>query len=198
MRGSCGETLQGGASKVLEESLRQHFESVALGPPGRRDIPPTIRGVPLPQDYIRFLADHDGGHLVKDRSALDLDEVHIELFPLGAIEDGSRYRDDFGGYLGSELSMRERFQNPGMGVRTTANDIPCDEAEKRYQQFYRDHLVIGFVWTQWEEPIRWIALLAVDRDGAFFLADDWDIEHGTRAAWRGKTLQALLEKAAEV
>ena len=175
----------------------QHDVSAAPAP-CPRDIPASIRGFPLPPDYRELMARQDGAHLVFDRSALDLDEVHIVLFSLQDIIDGSCYRDSFGGYLGSELTMREDFQNVPLGIRTTANDTPYDLAPKLFQQFYRDYLVIGYVWAYWEEPIRYIQLLGVDKDGAYIIARDWGIEWGSPVGWRGASLRALLEEARSI
>lgn len=189
---------------MKDEYLFQGYDTVSLMPPCRQAVPLSIRGFSLPRDYTEFISKHDGAHLVVDMSVPDCDIVrHIELFSLSDLVEGTRYRDRFGGFLGSELTMREDFQNTWLGVRTTANGTSYDEAAKLFERFYRDYLIIGYVWEYWDEPIRWISLLGIDRGGAFIISDDDHIEHGlsdawsgaSPVAWRGASLQDLLELA---
>ncbi len=183
---------------MKDECLFPPNGNVILMPPCSQTVPSSIRGFPLPQEYAGFISDHDGAHVVYDRSDLELDELHIVLFPLSDILDGGCYRDSFGGYLGSELTMRDDFQNVHLGVRATANETPYDEARKLYQKFYQDYLVFGYVWSYWDEPIRWISLFGIDRDGTYIMSDDYGIEHGFPVAWRGTSLRKLFEEARNV
>ena len=187
-----------------EEYLYKRFDRVSLRPPCPLEIPSSIRGFLLPQEYTDFISNHDGAHLMIDRSVPDLDEVHhVALFSLREIMEGTCYRDPFGGYLGSELTMHADFQNTWPGVRTTANDTPCGEAQKLFERFYQEYLVIGYAWVYWDDPIRRISLLGIDKEGFFVLSDDKHIEHGLSdawtgtppGAWRGASLRDLLECA---
>lgn len=162
------------------------YSAVSLRPACRQAIPSSIRGFSLPREYIVFLSNHDGGSLIYDMSLPDLDDVrHVELFSLGEVLEGTYERDSFGRYLGSELTMREDFQNTRLGVRTTANNTPYDEAIELFKQFYQNYLVIGYAWVYWDEPIRRISLLGIDRNGTFIISDDEHIEYGLHEAWRG-------------
>lgn len=179
-----------------DEYLFSIYSTVEFRPPCRQEVPLAIRGFSLPRDYSEFISEHDGASLVFDAGVPGLDDVrHIELFSLREITDGTCRQDPFGGYLGSELTMREDFQNTWLSVRTTANGTPYSEAPELFGRFYRDCLVIGYVWVYWDEPIRRISLLGIDKSGRFIISDDEHIEHGLPAAWRGTTLQDLLEHA---
>ena len=180
------------------DSLFAGFSEITLMPPCGDKVPDAIRGIRLPREYAEFLAEHDGARLVYDRSSLELDPMYVELFSVSDMLTGARYRDSFGGYLGSELTMREDFQNPHVGMRTTANGTPYDDAPELFKRFYDDHLVIGCAWSPWDDDVRYIAPLAISRDGAYILAYDDHIERGAPEAWRGASLRELLEQAREL
>lgn len=99
--------------------------------------------------------------------------------------------------------MRADFQNTWSGIRTTANDTPCGEAQKLFERFYQQYLIIGYAWVYWDNPIRTISLLGIDKEGVFVLSDDKHIEVGlsdawtgmSPVAWRGTSLRDLLERA---
>lgn len=189
-----------------QEGLFYGYSQIICSSPCSEAVPSEIRGFPLPEDYRDFITKYNGAHLIHDRSCMNLDETHVVLFPLEEIISGEPYTDPYGGYLGSELSMRDDFQDTRSGLRTTAEDTPCDEAPKLYQFFYNDHLMIGYAWSYWEEPIRYIELLGIDRDSRYFIANDTHIEHFSPFArfwrpkpyaycWKGIGLKELLEEA---
>ena len=191
------------------ENLFYGYDQIICSSPCNRIVPSEIRGIPIPLDYRNFITRYNGAHLIYDRASIDLDEVHVVLFSLEEIISGESYTDPYGRYLGSELSMREDFQNTRLEIRTTAEDTPYDEAPKLYQSFYNDHLIIGYAWSYWEDPIRYIALLGVDRDGQYFIVDDTHIEHFSPFSrfwgpkpyaycWQGKDLLKLLNEARSI
>ncbi len=184
--------------KMKDGCLFPKNGDVKLMPPCSQTVPSSIRGFPLPKEYAEFISNHDGAHVVYDRSDLDLDELHFVLFSLNDILDGGCYQDSCAGYLGSELSMRDDFQDVHLNVRATANGTPYDEAQKLYQKFYQNYLVFGYTWSYWDKPIRWISLFGIDRDGTYIMSDDYGIEHGFPVAWRGTSLRKLFEEARNV
>ena len=181
-----------------QHSRFQGYDQVILNPSPAESIPSAIRGFSLPADYISFLSEHNGAHLIADRSELQLDEVHVILFSLEEVASCSRCRDSFGGYLGSELTMSGEFQNTAPGIRTTANETPIHQAQTLFERFHLDHLIIGYVWSWWEEPIRYINLIGIGHDGLFFLAGDMSIEHGTPYYWQGNSFQELIRQAKDI
>ena len=155
-----------------------------------------IRCFPLPEDYRDFLRRHNGAHLIHELTDLKpLDETnHVVLFSLEEVMSGEAYKDAHGHDLGSELDTY--FEN----------EHSYYEAPQMYRTFYRDHLIIGYVWSYYEEPIRYIELLGIDHTGHYFKATTADIEYHSTAEritripphdydWQGKELAKLLEEA---
>ncbi len=197
-----------------QESLFSGYDQITCSPPCGRAVPSEIRGFQIPWDYRDFLTRHNGAHLIYEFSShQDLNiTCHVVLFSLEEILNKAPYTDPFGGYLGSELSLFNVYQNTSAGKRTTPYDTPCHDVPGLYEAFYRDHLVIGYVWQFWEEsndqdhPIRAISLLGIDQDGHYFITNDEHIESHSLSAgsheektygycWQGNEFLKLLEEA---